>query len=185
MWICTQAYGCVHASVHISMNYCEHWCESHELMCVDKCRMHVFFFFYIYICMLLCGWYGSIANDVGRYFYSILLLFLNEKLALAWMRSTVPMFNKIKIFANFKGNFEKCEPSLWMKSTVPILTKFEFWKMQALALNKVYCSDFYQIRIFSNPKGNFEKCGPSLWMRSTIPILTKFEFWKMWSLTLN
>ena len=130
------------------------------------------------------------------------------------MRSTVPIFNKIRTFANPKGNFGKCGPSLWMRSTVLILTrleflqtlrkilkkvsplfewgllsqfstKFEFWKMRALALNKVYCPDFDQIRIFANPKGNFEKCRPLLWMRFIVPIFDKIWIWKMRALALN
>ena len=79
----------------------------------------------------------------------LLLFFLELKIfgltifkwirALTWMRSTVPIFNKIRILTNPKGNFKKCGPLLWMRFIVSIFDKIWIWKMRALTLNEVYC----------------------------------------------
>jgi hypothetical protein len=56
------------------------------------------------------------------------------------MRFTVPIFDKIKIFANSKENFEK---------------------IGALALNEVYCPDFLtKFGILQTLRKILKKCGP-------------------------
>ena len=132
------------------------WCVLMHVECMLWDDFYFYFYFiYIYIyyrkeevvqfffwkCMPSCGWCGSIVNGVGQYFYFYyyyyyfleLNFFFKWIRALAWMRSTVPIFNKIRIFANPKENFEKCGPTLWMRSIVPIFTRLGFlqtlWKI--------------------------------------------------------
>ena len=114
-----------------------------------------------------------------------------------WMRSTIPIFDKI-------WSFGKCGPSLEWGLLSRFLTRLgflqtlrkilknvglffewgllsqflqnlEFWKMLALAWMRFTVPIFDMNRIFANPKENFEKCGSSLWMRFTVPIFDKIK----------